>query len=119
MAKMYTIDQRSWRQKVDDFRYEVSYKLQQCADYMRENKDVLMIVVPIAAGGVSTIVRTIVKHSHLRKEEMLKERYIYDRSLGAYWKLKRKLKKSEQLEIARRRETGRSLGNILNDLNLI
>jgi len=119
MPKIYNVDFRNWKQKKADILYAVSDKLHKTADFMRENKEVLLVVVPIGAGLVKTVVKATVKHGNLRKEEELKERYIYDRSLGAYWKLKRKLSKKEQLEIDRQRSRGKRLGIILDDMNLI
>lgn len=47
------------------------------------------------------------------------ETHIYDRSLGMYFTLKRKMKVSEQIEFDRRKRRGESTGNILESMRLL
>ncbi len=53
-----------------------------------------------------------------RKKDV-KEHYYYDRSLGYYWALKRKLSNRELLEIDSRKKNGERLADILSDLNVL
>ena len=48
-----------------------------------------------------------------------KEYYCYDRSVGNYWELKRKLSNSEWLEINRRKDCGEKLADILADMKVL
>lgn len=48
-----------------------------------------------------------------------KEYYCYDRSVGNYWELKRKLSNSEWLVINQRKSCGEKLADILADMNLL
>ena len=70
-------------------------------------------------GSVIGLARRADRKADLKKTEELKERYIYDRSIGGYWKTRRKLTTSDMLEIEREKKLGRSLGEILRDMRLL
>ena len=70
-------------------------------------------------GSVIGLARRADRKADLKKTEELKERYIYDRSIGGYWKTRRKLTTSDMLEIEREKKMGRSLGEILRDMRLL
>ena len=55
----------------------------------------------------------------LRKERNLKELYCYDRSLGHYWELRRKLTNREWIDINKRMREGKKLGEILQELKVL
>lgn len=89
---------------------------------IRDNKDVLVFVVPSAvavlSGGAKVLSKTIAAHSTDR-EIKFKERNIYDRSQGRYVPLKRPLRTHEALELERRRRNGEGLNAILYDMGLL
>lgn len=70
-------------------------------------------------GSVIGLVKRADRKADLKKAEQLKERYIYDRSIGGYWKTRRKLSTSDMLEIERQKKLGRGLGEILRDMRLL
>lgn len=70
-------------------------------------------------GSVIGLAKRADRKADLKKAENLKERYIYDRSIGGYWKTRRKLNTSDMLEIERQKKLGRSLGEILRDMRLL
>ena len=76
-------------------------------------------VVGVTGYVVKKSVKGITQNARLRKETKLKERYIYDRSLGRYWLLRRRPTQREQLEIERLRKMGLKYGDILTRLKLI
>ena len=45
--------------------------------------------------------------------------YIYDRSMGHYWKCRKKPTTEQYLEIERRKANGEGLGTILTDMRLL
>lgn len=59
------------------------------------------------------------KRIQVKHETELKERYIYDRTLGMYWHLRRKLKPLEKIEIENRRANHEPYSQILSDMKLI
>ena len=52
-------------------------------------------------------------------EKELKDTYIYDRSMGHYWKCRKKPTTEQYLEIERRKANGEGLGTILTDMKLL
>lgn len=70
-------------------------------------------------GSVIGLARRADRKADLKKSEELKERYIYDRSIGGYWKTRRKLSANDMLEIERQKKLGRGLGEILQDMRLL
>ena len=78
------------------------------------------------AGGVATLLgvltkgaKTVIRTHNLHKEKQLKDRYIYDRSLGMYLHTKRKLTTKDFTNINKERQNGKKLADILNDMGLL
>ena len=88
-----------------------------------QNKEWAVIVIPSVAMGATWVLKRVISgaitNHNLNKEKQLKELYIYDMSLKAYWKLRRGLSTSEMLEIESRRKMGESLGEILRSMRLL
>lgn len=114
--------------KIDDFRREskrralkekAMLKIQNGKEWLDRNKETLITLVPIIVGGVATVVKVVGKRCNLNKEEVLKDEYCYDRSLGHYWRLKRPLSNKEWLEIDRRKKDGERLSDILDNMRVL
>lgn len=95
-------------------------------EWFNRNLGVILTVTPVAVGAVTTIARTTTnmvraanRRSMLDKEQKLKDFYCYDRSLGHYWQLKRKLTNSDWVKINMRRSDGETLADILADMNVL
>ena len=91
-------------------------------DGVRENKDVLMFVVPPALaviGGVTKVASKGIANHTANKEIRFKERHIYDHSQGRYVSLKRPMNTMEGLEFERRKEKGEGTNSILFDMGLL
>ena len=97
----------------------VREKVQAAKDFMSDNKEVLVIAIPAIIGLGKMVTKSINKTVNLRKEEHLKNEYCYDRSLGHYWELRRKLTNKEWLEIDKRKKNGEKLSDILKSLNVL
>lgn len=87
--------------------------------WLDDNKEWLIPLIPVTIGGVVTTAKVVGKHSRLNKEKNLKELYCYDRSLGHYWELRRKLTNAEWLSIETRRKNGERLADILAELKVL
>ena len=72
-----------------------------------------------AIGAVIGLVKRADRKADLKKAEQLKDRYIYDRSIGGYWHTRRKLSTNDMLEIERQKKMGRGTGEILRDMRLL
>lgn len=88
-----------------------------------ENREWAIVVVPVAGTGLIWMMKKIVsggiQHINLTKEQALKDLYIFDRSGGHYWKLRRKLSTNEWMEFERRRKSGELIGEILRSMRVI
>lgn len=101
-------------------------KLDAASDWYDNNREFAMVAIPAAGALVVAIVKggiNLSKHAmrthNLKKEEDLKELYCYDRSLGHYWQLRRKLTNAEWVEIDRRKKHGERLADILEELKVL
>lgn len=86
---------------------------------------VLCVGVPTVVALTPAIVAITgaVKSAHrkaiVETEKQSKEIYCYDRSLGHYWELERKLSNRDWIEINRRKEQGEKLADILADMKVL
>ena len=109
----------SKRQRIQNLKDEINLKFQEGKKWVIDNKEAIILLAPVAIGGLTTITKVVGKHVNLRKEESLKDKYCYDRSLGHYWRLKRKLSNSEWVTVERRKNNGERLADILSDLRVL
>lgn len=84
-----------------------------------ENKEAIVGIVAVVGGVTTKIVHGAIKRSNLKKESDNKELYCYDRSLGHYWKLKRRLTNDEWVEIDKRKKNGERLADILDEMKVL
>lgn len=104
------------------FTIKAKVKARQTLEWCRENRDEAALIVTAGIwvlGAVGKAARRIDHKIDLRKEQDLKDLYVYDRSLGIYHELRRKLRPSEALEIDRRRTNGESMAHILASMRLL
>lgn len=101
---------------------EFERKVREVGQWVSNNKDVLLITLPVAGVVLKNgtkLVKGIHRSSILRQEKNMKERMIFDRSLGKYLELKRPLKNADMKAILARRDNGEKLSSILLDMNLL
>lgn len=113
------IDNRTRKEKFDDFKSKVKGKVSEGIHWVKENPQVLAALIPVVTKGSIFLVKTISKNVTLNKQKNLKELYCYDRSLGHYWKLKRELSNQEWVEIDKRKKAGERLVDILESLKVL
>lgn len=87
--------------------------------WCHDNKEFLVVIIPVLTSTSTIIIKTISRSNKLRKEKALKNLYCYDRSLGHYWKLKRELTNSEWIEIDKRKSAGDRLADILDEFRVL
>ena len=105
--------------KREEFKKKVVSKACKVKDFTVQHwSEILLISVPVIKLG-TVAVKAIGKRSNLNKEQDLKENYCYDRSLGHYWELRRKLSNQEWVEIYKRKKNGERLGDILQELKVL
>lgn len=98
---------------------QAKLKVQAATDWCKRNKEAVIVFGPVILGSLVEIAKISTKHHMVNEEKALKDRYIYDRSSGHYYELRRKPKNSEWIQIEQRKQNGESLGMILNDMRLL
>ena len=107
---------KEWFEEKSDW---AKWNAQAAVDWCRQHKEAIIVFEPVIMGGIIEIAKISTKRHTVNEEKALKERYIYDRSTGHYYELKRKPKSSEWLQIEQRKQNGETLGWILNDMGLL
>lgn len=111
---------KEWlNEKSDLVKWKVHLATEWCEQNWEQNKEIIIVFGPAIMGGIVEICKILTKSGTIKEEKALKERYIYDRSTGHYYELKRKPKSSEWLQVEQRKQNGETLGWILNDMRLL
>lgn len=116
---METVDNRTFKEKVNDAKFQAKEKLRKAGEWCNEHREVVIACAPVVIGGVIEVIKISARRSNVNTEKDLKEKYIYDRSQGHYYELKRKLKSSEWITIEERKNNGEPLGVILRDMRVL
>lgn len=106
-------------EKWNSFKDWSKKKFNEAKIWCGEHKELVVGVVPVLITGFFEVIKIASKADAREEEKELKELYIYDRSMGHYWKLRRRLTNSEYREIERRRAEGESMGEILEDMRVL
>ena len=94
-------------------------KLNNTKNWYYNNREVILVCGPVVIGAVTTIVKVVIKHVNLKKQNDVKDLYCYDRSLGHYWCLRRRLSNKEWVEIDKRKKNGERLADIFSELKVL
>lgn len=105
--------------KWEAFKVKAKQKYDEAKDWCGEHKELVVAAVPVLISGFFEVIKIASKADAREEEKELKELYIYDRSMGHYWKLRRRLTNAEYREIERRRAEGESMGEILEDMRVL
>lgn len=122
MGKVYDYDELVNNKKKADRRAWVYDKVNRVKWFVEDHKAQIAAVAaatPAVVGTVMQVAKMVNQNNRLRKQKNLKELYCYDRSLGHYWKLRRKLTNDEWLAIDARKRSGERLADILKELNVL
>lgn len=98
---------------------EFRKKLSKAKEWIVDNKEIVVAGLSTIAGIAVKTTFSVSKNRRLKKEQELKDCYCYDRSLGHYWQLRRKLTNNEWVEIEHRKRNGERLSDILSELRVL
>lgn len=116
MESNYCVNDLERELKIAKAKRIVKNSFKKTEDWVKNNIGLIVLLVPPVVGGAATIVKSLSKH---HETQVLKDERVYDRSLGHYWELKRKLRNDEWAEIKNRKQEGESLGDILESLKVL
>lgn len=107
------------KNEAEDVCAKADILLSQAKEWAKENPESAAAIACTAIGAIGVIIRRSFASARIRNEQKQKNRYIYDRSLGMRWKLKRAPTQGEQIAIATMKKTGMSYVDILTKLKLL
>ena len=110
---------KSLKQRFLEAKDAMKWKAHKLCDWCGDHKAELVVFGPPMISGAIEIIKIAARRKNVSEERRLKDNYIYDRSNGHYYEVKRKLKSSEWLQIDERKEHGERLGAILLDMNVL
>lgn len=87
--------------------------------FYANHREEIVTIGPVAIAGAGSIIKIVHQNRKIKKVENLKDEYIYDRSGGHYWKLRRKPTTSEWVAIENRRKNGEKYSDILTSMRLL
>ena len=94
-------------------------KLNEAWQFCKEHPAESLALATATVGGLTGLIKRADKHATVRKEQELKDRYVWDASLGKWWTMRKKPSTGQQLEIERRKKNGESMGDILSSMRLL
>ena len=112
-------DKKTLKERFADKKETAKEKLSDVRQWCGNHKAEIMVLAPVLISGAVEMVKVATKKKNLNEEQHLKDNYIYDRSMGHYYELRRKLKSSEWLQIEERKAEGETLGRILEDMRVL
>lgn len=112
-------DSKTIKERTEKIKRSAREKAQNGLLWADRNKEKLVVAIPVVVSGVSTVSKIVGKRLNLNKEQALKEKYCYDRSLGHYWALKRVLTNKEWVQIEARKRAGEKLADILSSMKVL
>lgn len=107
------------KQDFENAKRTTKAKVEKTLRWLEDNPEVVIVLAPIVLGGTFQLAKLGVRRHNLSLETNHREKYVYDRSLGHYWELRRKLSNNEWVAIETRRRRGESLGKILGDMKVL
>ena len=116
---METVDNRTFKEKVVDFKEKAKLKAQDAGRWCARNKELLIIAVPTGLAACSRLYKTYDRLNERKYD--YKERYlqVWDPATRQHVKLKRELKPHEQFELSQRNQEGERLTDILWDMGVV
>lgn len=115
MNDYYVVGETKWQR----FKRRAKDKFENVKGWCYLHQEDLMIYIPVGIAAVAGVTKFCTKQHRLNQERKLKDLYIYDRSMGRYVELRRKLNQKDLLTISNRRKNGERLTDILIDLKLV
>ena len=102
-----------------EIQWRIEEAKRKAKDWWEENQITVMVLGPTILGAAIKIGSIFSKHAKIRKEEVLRDKMVWDPQVGHYWRLKRRLDKSEWLWISRQHKAGRMIGELLDELGVL
>lgn len=110
------------KQKLDEAGRRLKRGWNNTVLWCEQHREFAIAMIPVGIAivkGIGGTVKSIDRKIDLRKEQELKELYVYDQSAGQYHKLRRPMRPSEKIEFADRLANGEKKVKILASMGLL
>ena len=108
--------------RFQEFKADMRFKMQKAKDWAANNKEFLIIAVPVGVSAIAEgrkVISQVSTNANRRKEQDHRDYDVWDPSAGVQIRCKRKLSNADRIEISMRRANGESTAYILKDMGLI
>lgn len=122
MTELTSMRRLRWEMRKKQFVEEATKKAMQVSNYIRQNQDMIKMVLPVAAVGLTgakRMVCSMIRKSTVKKDIQDRKTRFYDHSLGCYWYTKRALTADELRSVQKRKRAGESYGDIFASMKLL
>lgn len=103
----------------EKFKMSCKEKGSKVYDWCCRHRETLIVMIPVLVSGSIELVKIVSRRSNINEDRYLKENFVYDRSQGHYYELKRQPTATEWRLIDHRKSEGELLGDILNDMRIL
>ena len=103
----------------EQFKFRAKDKIDSIKNWCNEHREEAITIGIICVSTGFKFYKEAKKSYDLKMEKELKDTYIYDRSMGHYWKCRKKPTTEQDVEINHRQDHGEGLGTILADIRLL
>ena len=109
----------TWEMKKADLKWKIRNAAKSIGTTLENHKELVICAIPVVAGVVGSVVKNVGKNNTLRREQHLKDNYIWDPKAGMHFETRRKLSANQKLEFASRRDKGESVADILRSMHVL
>ena len=105
-----------------NLKQDVKIGIREATRWASDNRELVAVLAPAAVGlvrGTVGLAKRIDRKADLKKEQELKDLRVYNRSVGDYLTLRRKMTAKEQIAFEARKRNGEPVAAILYDMGLL
>lgn len=112
---------KNFKEKFESRKETAKTKVKNAGRWIKKHKKELIVLLPTIANVTIEVMKIVSKRQNLEMERRLKENYVYNREfgIGHYYETRHKLTNPEWRQIEARKKRGESLGNILEDMDVL
>jgi len=118
---MYTVDDRSIKEKLKDFfnrrKLKWQTRTEKLSKWCSDHSDGLLLLAIVSLPGLLKLGNTAIASRKESKVDRRRQCDIYDRRSDIHWTIKKPLNAREKLEFERRYANGESTGDILHSMH--
>ena len=105
--------------KMTEIKARADIEMWKLSEWIKANPEQAASIAIAAFGAAVAIAKKIDGGVKAHKEEVRRNRQVYDHSLGRFWTLRRAMSKSDQLAFEALKKSGMSTGEALERLRLL